>query len=196
MKNTENTSDIFTPKKAEILVDALTKEESSALREFILSKVPDGGSLNLPYRPDEWDSTGVIQKVQDLAKEHIRRTHVTINQLAPRSFSVSNISKSDGYSEEYSSYISDGEILYQVIATVSDDSFCVGGDTLYVNTNERISHSGGTTVVMHRCEELNNWKISPISGNRLDLAIYLQESGKRISYNYPIDQIIDELPDF
>lgn len=196
MYNTENTRDISTPKEVEILVDALTEEESDALREFILSKVLDGGSLDLPYRPDEWDHLGVIQKVQDIAKDCIKRTHVTNNQLEPRAFTVSNISTSEDYAEEYPPYDSNSEILYQATATVSSDKSCTGGDTLYVNTHRRVTHSSGTTITIHRCEELNNWKISPIKGNRLDLTILFQENNKQISYDYPIDQITTELSDF
>lgn len=196
MENSENSADVSTPKKAEIVLNALTLEESTTLREFILNRVPEPGSFNLPYRPDEWDSAGIIQKIQDLAKDHIRRTHVTNSNLKPKSFTISNLSDSGDSGEEYEEYNANDEILYRVTATVSNETTCTGGDTLYVNTHQSVSHVDGTTVTIHRCEAINNWKISPVDGSRLDLVIYLQENVKRISYNYHIDQIDTDIPDF
>lgn len=196
MENSENARGTSIPKEAEILLNALTEEESRSLREFILSKVPDSGVFNLPYRPDEWDSMGVMQKIQDLAKDHIRVTHVTNSQLEPRSFSLLNISNFEDYGEEYQECNANNEILYRVVATVSNAEICTGGNTLYINTHRSVNHASGTTVTIHRCERLNNWKMSPVTGSRLDLVIYLQENAKQISYDYHIDQIESDLPDF
>lgn len=185
------------PKEADVLINAITLEESSVLKDFILSKLPDPGSVDLLYRPDEWDSAGVIQKIQDLAKDHISRNYVTYNQLEPRGFKLSRISDSSDCGEEYSEYNLNGEIVYQVTATVSNRETCIGGDTLYTHTYLEVPHEDGTTVVIHRDEKLNDWKISPIvSGDRLDLIIYIQEFDLQKSYDYPIDQITKELEDF
>lgn len=197
MENTANIADRSAPRQVEILLDALTPGESEVLRNFILDKLPHEGVVELLYRPDEWDSEGVIQKVQDLAKDHIKNTFVTINQLEPRGFRLARISNHLEWGEEYSKYNSNGEIIYQVTATVSNNDICNGGSTVYVNTGIEVPHANGTTVAIHRAEELNDWKLSHIySGHRLDLIIYIQEFDKQKSYDYPIDQITEDLPDF
>lgn len=197
MEHTENSSNRGTPKEAQVLVNAITVDEAAILRGFILAKLTSEGILELPYRPDEWDSAGVIQKIQDMAKEYIKQNYVTYNQLEPRAFLLSRVSDHSDRGEEYSEYNANGEILYQVTTTVSNSEVCTGGDTIYVNTYVTVPHENGTTMVIHRDEELNNWKLSPIlSGERLDLIIYIQEFDLQKSYDYPIDQTTVEIPNF
>lgn len=192
--NTDNKS---LPVQAGIIADAITEAESSVLKEFILSKLPNEGTLELQYRPDEWDSAGIVQKIQDLGRDYIQKTHVTNNQLEPRQFKVSNIVDTSELGEEYSDYNKNGEILYLITATVSTGSSCSGGSTIYTETGKVVDLSSGTTIVIHRCESINGWKMMPIrSGNRLDLSILIQENDRQISYDYPIDQITEELPNF
>jgi hypothetical protein len=179
-----------TPTPPEILVDAITAEESAHLRDFILSKLPLPGTLELPYRPDEWDTNGVIQKIQDLAKDRIKQTHVVYNQLEPRSFVISNLVDSSFLGEEYSSYNSNGEILYKTIITVSSSDICSGGDIIFSNGEDATTNLLGTTAIIFRCEERNSYTVSPVSsGNRVSLAICLQEIDRQISYDYPIDPL-------
>lgn len=198
MENFNNIDNIKSlPKQAETIANAITESESSILREFILSKLPEEGSVELQYRPDEWDSAGVIQKIQDFGKDYIQRTHVTNNQLEPRKFKLSNIIETSELGEEYSEYNKNGEILYLITATVSNAASCSGGSTIYTEMGKVIDLSSGTTISIHRCELVNSWKMMPVrSGNRLDLSILIQENDRQVSYDYPIDQIIDELPNF
>jgi hypothetical protein len=182
------------PALPEIVVDAITAEESECLRSFILSKLPAVGSLELPYRPDEWDSYGIIQKIQDLAKDKIKQTHVVHNQLEPRSFVIFNAVDTSELGEEYSTYNANGEIIYKIMLTVSSDDALTGGNITFDNSVGMVSNFGGTTAVIFRCEEINNYTISPISiGNRLDLVICLQEIDRKISYDYPIDPLPTDL---
>lgn len=195
MENTENAAE--TPRKVDILVDALTKEESSSLRAFILEKTINNNSIDLPYRPDEWDADGIIQKIQDLAKEHIKHNFVTNNQLEPRRFTLINIEDSDEYGEEYSEYNQDAVISYKVMATVSNEETCSGGSTVFPHNGKHVDHLDGTTITIHRCERINDWNLSDIyKGQRLDLAMEFQDVGRRISYNYHIEQTTEDLLGF
>lgn len=197
MENFNSNNNKSSPKQAETIVNAITESESSILREFILSKLPSEGSLELQYRPDEWDSAGIVQKIQDLGREYIQRTHVVSNQLEPRKFKLYNIVDASELGEEYSEYNKNGEILYLITATVSTSDSCSGGSTIYTETGKVVDLSSGTNITIHRCESLNSWKIMPVrSGNRLDLSILIQENDRQISYDYPIDQITRELPSF
>lgn len=185
------------PKKVDILADVLTHEETSALQEFMASRLPEGNSLiDLRYRSDEWDAHGVIQKIHDTAKKYIEQNYEAKGQIEPRQFTMTRTADASDAGEEYGDYNSNEEILYAVTVSVPDLNGCAGGNSVYVNTDTTVNLTDNT-ICIHRCEAFNNWRMSSIeSGSRLDLVILFQEVQRDVSYDFYIDQITEDLPDF
>lgn len=191
-----NKDNRYLEKKFDTLRNALSAKESSALETFIVSKLSNNATISsssqkyiLQYRPDEWDSMGVIQKVQDLVKDHIYKTYAVSGQLEPRSFSILRTEDAQGYKEEYGAYNQNGEILYTAIVTASDSSDYFSGETIYLVNGEGFKPSR-SDVVVHRNETLNDWEITEVvRGVRLDLVIVFREIDRKVSYDYPIDQL-------
>lgn len=188
-------------KKFSNIVDALTEEEVEALKEFILTKLPEevegeeSQVWTLPYRTDEWDNLGVIHKVQELAKEHIANTYYLEGAVEPKRFELIRTDGIQKYSQEYpQSYINKNEILYTVVVTATNQTEYEWGQTVYIRNGEGFKPRS-RDVLVHRNEEYNDWEIEePMNGTRLDLVITLREMNMGISYDYPIDQspITDE----
>lgn len=188
----------YLEKKVDLLQNVLTGEDSEALEAFIRSKLEGKVSTelsetsqiyNLPYRPDEWDTAGVIKKVYDIAREHILKTYAVIGQLEPKSFTLLRTEDVQTYKEEYGVYNKNGEILYTAAVTAStpEDYWC--GETRYTQNGEGLQPRR-TDMLVHRNESLNDWEIlEVIRGTRLDLLIVLREHARRTSYDYPIDQL-------
>lgn len=181
-------------KRFDVLKDAIDLEDSDALKEFIELKLPGGAEqelsqeLVLQYRPDEWDSRGVIQKVQDIAKAHISSVFALSGQLEPRKFYLLRTENVQTYKQEYGLYNDNNETLYSAIVTVSSPTEYYSGETLYLVNGEGF-RPNRTDIVIHRHEKINDWEIVEVLiGSRLDLVVVFQEIDRRISYDYPIDQ--------
>lgn len=191
-------------KKADLLCNVLTDDDSTQLELFIESKLGPSVSselsessriCNLPYRPDEWDAAGVIQKVQDIARNHILNTYVVVGDLEPRSFKLLRTEDVQTYKEEYDKYDQNGEILYTAVVTASNPDTYWHGETRYLVNGEGLRLRRNDMLV-HRNERLNTWEIVEVlRGTRLDLVIVFQEIDRRISYDYDIDQT-DLIGDF
>jgi hypothetical protein len=181
-------------KKFEIIRNAITPEESLALKNYISSKITESSNskysnqLVLPYRPDEWDEFGVIQKIQDIAKGHILETYPIIGQLEPRKFMILRTDNVQTYKETYGLYNANSEILYTAIVTPSSPTDYFSGETLYTVNGEGF-YPNPRDMVVQRNEELNSWEIIEVlSGTRFDLVVVFQEIDRTISYNYTISQ--------
>jgi len=193
----------YLEKRFDLLTEVLTKDESTCLEDFIKSKLVKiesdsniSQTYKLQYRPDEWDSMGVIQKVQDIARSHIQKTYAVVGQLEPRSFTLLRTEDAQGYIEEYGVYNQNGEILYTAVVTASDSDDYYSGETLYLVNGEGFRPSR-VDVVVHRNETLNNWEIvEVVKGTRLDLLIVFQEIERKLSYDYEIDQILEDIKEF
>jgi hypothetical protein len=186
----------YLEKKFDTLTGIISPEESAALENFINSKLSASTTdlafsqvCTLQYRPDEWDSMGVVQKVQDIAREHIYKTYAVSGQLEPRSFTILRTEDVQTYKEEYGLYNQNNEILYTAIVTASHPDDYYSGETLYLNNGEGF-RPARSDIVIHRNERLNDWEIvEVVTGVRLDLIIVFQEIDRKVSYDYPIDQL-------
>lgn len=181
-------------KRFDILSNVITPEESLALKAFIESKIPESSDSTysqevvLPYRPDEWDELGIVQKIQDLAKAHILKTYAVVGQLEPRKFMVIRTDNVQTYGETYGSYNQNGEILYTAVVTPSSPTDYYSGETLY-GVNGEGFHPNSCDMVVQRNEELNSWEIVEVlTGVRFDLIVVFQEIDRTISYDYIINQ--------
>lgn len=184
----------YLEKRFEVLPGVLSSEEVLALKEFIGSKLPKSSedefsqTLVLPYRPDEWDSIGVVQKVQDISRSHIVSTYAVSGQLEPVKFKVMRTDNVQKYLETYGKYNDNREILYTAITTVPSPVDHYSGETLYQNNGEGFRPNPGDLVI-HRNETLNNWEIVGAANTpRFDLLIMFREVDRSISYDYVIDQ--------
>lgn len=185
----------YLPKKFDILTGVVTTEEAEKLREFITSKLPntseDSSSQShvLPYRSDEWDSDGIINRLQSLARDHVRATFHTIGAVEPRKFMLLRTDASQSYSETYGNYINNREILYTAVVTPVSEFSHSPDETVYTTNGEGFKPSQ-VDMVVHRNEEYNNWSIPELdSGSRLDLIMVFREVDQSISYDYPMDQL-------
>lgn len=181
-------------KRFDVISNAIDSEEGLSLKGFIESKIPESSDspysqqLVLPYRPDEWDGSGVIQKVQDIAKAHVMSTYAIVGQLEPRKFMLLRTDNVQTYKETYGSYNENGEILYTAILTPSSPTEYYSGETLYAVNGEGF-HPNPRDLVVQRNEELNNWEIVEVlTGTRFDLVVVFQEIDRTISYDYAISQ--------
>ena len=181
-------------KRFDILSNVITPEESLALQAFIESKIPESSDsthsqeLTLPYRPDEWDDLGIVQKIQDMAKAHILSTYAVVGQLEPRKFLILRTDNVQTYKETYGAYNENGEILYTAIVTPSNPTEYYSGETLY-DINGMGFHPNSGDMVVQRNETLNNWEIVEVlTGTRFDLIVVFQEIDRTISYDYAISQ--------
>ena len=183
------------PKMFDLLKNVLTIEDAEGLEAFIKYKMPKeindsetSQSLDLPYRTDEWDNTGVIAKIQELAKEHIQNTYSLAGYLEPRKFMLLRTENVQRYEDIYGSYNENGEVLYSAIVTPTSSDEYYSGETRYTVNGEGFRPSP-RDVVVHRNEEMNNWEIvEVVRGVRFDLIITFQEINKQVSYDYEIDQ--------
>jgi hypothetical protein len=190
-------SNRYLEKKADLVRNVLSVEDADSLKLFIESKFESRSHsesstisqvYELPYRPDEWDSNGVIQKVHDIAKAHILKTYAVVGQLEPRSFKLLMTNIDQSYGEEYGAYNQDNEILYTSIVTVSNPDDYWRGETKYPVNGEGL-RLNRVDMLVHRNESLNTWEVSGVEhGTRFDLLVVFQESDRRVSYDYEIDQ--------
>ena len=187
------------PKMFDFIKNAITDEEAESLREFIEQKLSEeredleaSQSMVLAYRPDEWDSAGVIAKIQDLAKLHIQNTYSLGGYLGAQKFMLLRTENAQSYKEVYGNYNNDGEILYTAIVSPCRGTEYFQGETKYTINGEGFKPRA-VDMTVHRNEELNNWEITEvINGTRFDLVIVFQEVDKQVSYDYEIDQTIAE----
>ena len=188
------------PKKFDTLKDVLSKEEADALRIFIEEKFKtvdaDTKEILMTYRPEDWDSEGIIEKLTDTTKAHIISTFRIEGSLNPRKFMLLRTRDVQSYEEEYGAYNQNGEILYTAVATASKRNEYFSGQTLYTRNGEGF-FPREVDLIVHRNEELNNWEIHEVlEGERLDLIMVFEEIDRGVHYNYEIDQLEDDGIDF
>lgn len=191
------------PKKFDTLTNIITSEEAAQLRAFILEKLPESveGEKSqqhvLPYRTDEWDSSGVINKLQEVAKAHIRNAFYMEGAVEPRKFLLLKSEQFQSYFEEYpSSYINNKEILYTAVVTPVYSGKDYSGETLYTMNGEGFVPKT-LDMVIHRNEAFNNWSVQEVlNGTRLDLVMVFREVNMDISYDYAIDQSPEDQEEF
>ncbi len=184
------------PKRFDLLTSALSKQEASDLNAFLVEKFSDidvtTRSIDLSYRPEDWDDSGVIEKLHNIVREHIKQTYKITGSLNPRRFTLLRTTDVQTYSETYGDYNANNEILYTAIYTAPNVTDYYSGETLY-NKNGEGFFPSGYDVVIHRNEELNNWEIlDVVKGQRLDLLMVFEEIDRGVSYDYPIDQLEDD----
>ena len=183
-------------KMFDVLKDQITQDEADRLLAFAETKtstLSEGQSVSILYnRPDGWDETGVVDKIYKIARQHIMDTYWMIGNLEPRSFCIVRTEQGQGYGETYGNFDDNGETLYTAITTVP------GSISNTVYTNGQVSFEpSATDIVVHRNERINNWKTEKVNaGTRYDLVILFQEPTQRVSYDFEIEQSIDDGSEF
>lgn len=183
-------------KMFDVLENQITQNEADQLLAFAQAKtstLPEGQSVSILYnRPDGWDETGVVDKIYKIARQHIMDTYWMIGNLEPRSFCIVRTEGSQEYGETYGNFDDNGETLYTAITTVPGSI----SNTIYTNC-EILIDPVPTDIVVHRNERINNWKTERVNaGTRYDLVILFQEPTQRVSYDFEIEQTIDDGIDF
>ena len=193
------------PKRFRVVRELITKEEAKQLSDFILSKLPEEGdmetppsTLNLPYRPDEWDSTGVIEKIYNFGKEYLRENFELEGGLEPKTF---KLIRTDGY-QVYKEVFPEEEELkektYSLILTplIASTGGFFAGTTVYAVNGEGFTPET-TSLIVQKNMSLNNWEITEGGGGtRLDLVITFREFRQGMSYDYKIEQTPDYGEDY
>lgn len=188
------------PKMFDVLKNQITDEEAEQLSSFIDSRLlaPTGGEsefsskLKLLNRPDNWDAHGVIEKIYNIARSHIMGTYWMVGNLEPRDFIIMSTKNAQKYEETYGAFDENGETLYTAIVTPCSKNEYFQGETQYTVNGEGFNPSP-TDIVLHRNEELNNWQITEvINGTRYDLILVFQEPTQRVSYDFEIEQTVDD----
>lgn len=187
------------PKKFAVLKSVMSEEDRSHLIEFVLEKIPQESknevsqSHTLIYRTDEWDKFGVINRLQEVAKSHIRDTYYLVGAAEPRKFLLLRTDPWQSYEEVYDpSYINNREILYTAVVTLVSDGIFVPGETIYTSNGEGFVPEP-LSMVIHRNERYNNWSISKLAGGtRLDLIMVFREVNMEISYEYEIEMSAED----
>lgn len=181
------------------VLGVLSSDELQSMYTYILDKLPEKSSDSvsqerlLQYRPDEWDSLGAIQKVQDAAKQHISETYPVVGQIEPRKFFILRTDAGQTYEQVYADSNNSREVVYTTVTTVVDADSYEYGETIYTESGEGFKPAIGSTLV-HKDVKANSWKIDdPVSGCRLDLVIVFQNIDRNISYDYPMDQTVTNL---
>lgn len=183
-------------KMFDVLKNQITQDEADQLLAFAktrTSTLPEGQSVLILYnRPDGWDETGVVDKIYKIARQHIMDTYWMIGNLEPRSFCIVKTEGGQEYEETYGNFDDNGETLYTAITTVP------GSISNTVYTSSEISlESAPTDIIVHRNERINNWKTEKVNaGTRYDLVILFQEPTQRVSYDFEIEQSIDDDSEF
>lgn len=185
-----------------VVKDCITSNEVDALKSFIESKIPlstnESSSasqlVELYNRPDAWDSSGVIDKIQTFFRQYIKENFFLTGILEPRKFIVLRTDELQSYEEIYEDFVNDGNAAYVAVATANDNY--KGGDTVY-RTGEGITSPVGGLVV-HRAETLNSWKINDVVvGTRFDLILVIIERPVEARYDeFEIEQTIDDGVDY
>lgn len=180
----------------EIVGDVITGEESEYLGNFIMSKFKDvpapSGSISLavplPYRLDEWDDRGIIEKIHSKAKHYFQTTFNIGPNIGPMEFLLVKSEMKQRHKTFYEPFVPGGDVFYTAIITPVVRENHDPGTTNYINLNQSLS-PGGVDMVVHKNDVPTNWEI--VGGNygiRVDLIIVFRENTKRISYDYKIDQ--------
>lgn len=179
-------------KKVDLLSGAISPSEADALLEFILnkfSKSASATSITLSYRPEDWDVSGVIDKIHNVAKAHIHETYPIKGDLNPRSFTLLKTDDGRTYSETYGKYRNGNEILYTAVVTPISPAEYYSGETLYSVNGEGL-RPNPCDMLVHRNERLNTWEIVEVlTGARYDLLIVFEEIDRAVSYDYPIKSL-------
>lgn len=192
------------PKMFDTLKDQITAEEAEQLLSFIDSRLlapAEGESevsskLKLLNRPDNWDDHGVIEKIYNIARSHIMDTYWMVGNLEPRDFIIMRTEDVQKYEETYGEFDENDETLYTAIVTPCSSKDYFQGETRYTINGEGFNPSP-TDIVIHRNEEMNNWEITEVvSGTRYDLLLVFQEPTQRVSYNFEIEQSVEDDSEF
>ncbi len=188
------------PKKFDLLRSVLTKEETLAINNFIVHKFEgidvDTRTIELSYRPEDWDNAGVIEKLHDLVRQHIKDTYKIAGSLNPRRFTLLRTTDLQTYSEKYAEYNANNEIIYTAVYSAANTTDYYSGETLY-NENGEGFFPTEYDIAIHRNEELNSWEIlDVVKGQRLDLIMVFEEIDRGVSYDYQIDQLEDDGVDY
>ena len=192
------------PKMFDTLKDQITVEEAEQLLSFIDSRLlapADGESevsskLKLLNRPDNWDDHGVIEKIYNIARSHIMDTYWMVGNLEPRDFIIMRTEDVQKYEEIYGAFDKNHETLYTAIVTPCSNKDYFRGETRYTINGEGFMPSP-TDIVIHRNEEMNNWEITEVvNGTRYDLLLVFQEPTQRVSYDFEIEQSVEDDSEF
>lgn len=188
------------PKMFDVLEDQITDEEAEQLLSFIDSRLlapAEGESefsskLKLLNRPDNWDDHGVIEKIYNIARSHIMGTYWMVGNLEPRDFIIMRTEDVQKYEETYGAFDENGETLYTAVVTPCPTDSYFQGETRYTTNGEGFVPSP-TNIVLHRNERLNDWEITEVvNGTRYDLLLVFQEPTQRVSYDFEIEQTVDD----
>lgn len=181
------------PKIFDIIKDVLSLDEAASLLEFLEQKLPVDAdeyfSIDLSYRPEDWDSFGIIEKIYNKAKAHISEVYPVEGSLNPRRFQIVRTDDCRPFKQEYGNYRNGNEILYTAVVTPVLSTKYFSGETLYFENGEGFRPSP-TDLVIHRNERINSWEIIEVlSGARYDLIITFEEVYRGVSYDYEIAQL-------
>jgi hypothetical protein len=182
-----------------VIRNVITPEEAEQLSLFILSKLNSEGEiettstyLDLQYRPDEWDASGVIDKIYNFGKEYLKEQYSLEGGLEPKTF---RIIRTDGY-QTYKEVFPESprDKTYSLISTpmFKIDGAMSSGATLYEVNGEGFIPNA-TSLIVQKNISLNNWEVTETAGGiRLDLVVVFREFRQGMSYNYEIEQTIDD----
>jgi len=188
------------PKIFDVLQNQITIQESEHLLEFISTKFPESEEeitetssvIKLLNRPDNWDSFGVIEKIYGIARQHIMDTYWMVGNLEPRHFLILKTEDAQNYEELYGDFDANGETVYTAVVTPSLPESYFQGETRYT-VNGNGFQPNPLDIVIHRNEELNSWEITDVTkGVRYDLVLVFQEPTQRVSYDFEIEQTVDD----
>jgi len=180
------------------LVDVLSSSEVELLRKFSASQLADYSNLDklvnheLGNRPDSWDETGLVSRLQELFRSYIKSNFFLLGNIEPRQISILCAPETTGYREKYGLFENNGEVIYTAIVPLSySKTDYLGGDIVYTKPGEG-GYGAPGQMLIHRNETINSWMLEDVdSGTRLDLILVQQEVRNLASYTeFSIDQTV------
>jgi hypothetical protein len=177
----------------------ITEEEAASLAVFAKTKMPSATSeeseisqsVELYNRPDAWDDSGVINKLQNIFREAIKEKFFLTGILEPRKFLLLRSDEIQSYTEEYEEFKDMGEVAYTAFMTLNTD-FRGGENVYYVEGNGFRAIPGNLNV--HRNEYRNSWAIKDVQvGTRFDLVLVVIERPVAARYDeFEIELSVDD----
>ena len=183
------------PYKYQELGRVLSDEDREALKSFALGVLGSSDFVELYNRPDAWDPSGVIAKIQDDFRSYIKQHFYLTGVLEPRLFQIRRVRPGEVYSETYADLDPSEEILYSAIIPLETTSknLWLGYEGFDV-----VSFAPQTgSIVVHRHESHNSWSTKEVPVEQIFVVLVQTELQKRADYNeFKIDPLEDDGVDY
>tara|TARA_B110000503_G_C7056167_1_gene374545 strand:+ start:437 stop:1057 length:621 start_codon:yes stop_codon:yes gene_type:complete len=177
----------------------ITEEEAASLAGFAKTKVPSATNeeseisqgVELYNRPDSWDDSGVINKLQNIFRDSLKEHFFLTGILEPRKFILLRSDELQSYKEEYEEFTDNGEVSYTAFMTLNTE-FRGGHNDYYVGGEGFISTPGNLHI--HRNERGNSWLIKDVNvGTRFDVILVVIERPVTARYDeFEIEMSVDD----